>query len=138
MLYGDLLVHFIEMFLTVDYFTQLPNVGVGYNNKSEVLKTEIILQPSTGEEIKGPSGRLAGRSNWRVNDISDSEDIWTRDDTPLKIGYYIVHPENKNIYIVNSKKNYGYYAGFIAWEIVRVQGNSVTTSSTTTVKEGSF
>lgn len=138
MLYGDMLIHFSEMFLTVKYFTQIPQVGAGYTNKSEELTTEIILQAGTGSEIEGPSGRLSGRANWRVNDISDTEDIWTREDSPLKEGYYIIHPTNGKVYIVNKSLDWGLYGGFKAWEIVRVQGNNGTTASTIAVKAGSF
>lgn len=137
MVYGDALIHFSELFVSVDYYKDTPKVGDGYN-REHLGKTDIILQPGTGEQIVGPSGRLAGRSNWRVIDSSDNEYVWVAEDSPLQIGHTIKHPENSLFYKVVESTAWSFYAGFRAYKIQKIQGNNENTSAAPSLKQGVF
>ena len=138
MVYGDSLIHFSEMLVSVDYYKDTPKVGEGYD-RVYLGKVDIILQSSTtGEQLVGPSGRLAGRSNWRVIDSSDNEEVWVEETSPLELGHTIKHPSNGLYYKVVSKSSWGYYAGFKAFKIQKIQGNNDNNLEPAGIKQGAF
>ena len=124
MIYGNTIIHFSELFRDVEYFTQKPKIGAGYTDKSEVKTTRLILQSDTGIEIKGTSGRLSGRNNWKIYDKSDTEIIWIKEDSPLAIGYYLIHPDNHEVYAIIKDTGWSHEGGFRSLVIERVQGNN--------------
>lgn len=135
-IYGDILVHFSEQFVTTEYFVKEPIVGAGLKTQSSGT-CRLILQSGEGMQILGSSGRLAGRSNWRVLDYSDNEFIWVRKDSPIQIGYYIIHPKSKELYAVVRAADWDFYAGFNAFQISRVQGKT-DDKQNTTINKGEF
>ena len=136
MIYGNMLIHFTELYRTVEYFTQEPKIAAGYKNKSEVKTTRIILQTDTGMSIKGTSGRLSGRNNWKIYDFSDDDTIWVPNNSPLKVGYYIKHPGNDYIYAVVKEAPWEYEGGFRIMKIEKVQGG--ITDSPLSITTGSY
>ena len=137
MVYGDSLIHFSELFVSVEYYQDTPTVGDGYD-RVYLGTVDIILQPGTGEQLVGPSGRLAGRSNWRVIDSSDNESVWVPEDSPLKIGHTIKSPENGLFYKVVESSPWSFYAGFKSYKIQKIQGNNDNNLEPAGIKQGAF
>lgn len=138
MVYGDSLIHFSEMLVSVDYYKDTPKVGEDYD-RVYLGKVDIILQSNaTGEQLVGPSGRLAGRSNWRVIDSSDNEEVWVEETSPLELGHTIKHPSNGLYYKVVAKSSWGYYAGFKAFKIQKIQGNNNNSNNSLQTKKGIY
>lgn len=137
MVYGDFLIHFSELFIEVDYYKDIPNVGAGFK-REHLGKVNVILQPGSGEQLLGPSGRLAGRSNWRVADSSDNECLWVEESSPLEIGHTIQHPDNKQFYRVVDYSSWGFYAGFKSFKIQKIQGNNCNNNDSIEINQGVF
>ena len=135
--YGDSLIHFSELFVEAEYYKDTPKVGAGYD-REYLGKVDIIIQPGTGEQLVGPSGRLAGRSNWRVADSSDTEYVWVSEDSPLQIGHTIKHPQNNLFYKVVESSPWSFYAGFKAYNIQKIQGNNSNDKTSVGIKQGVF
>lgn len=137
MIYGNSLLHFSELFVTVEYYKDTANIGAGFT-REYLGTTVIIIQQGSGETLVGPSGRLAGRSNWRVADSSDYETIWTMEDSPLELGLTIKHPENNLFYRLVKGTSWEEYAGYKKFGLQKIQGNNNNSSVAPTVKSGVF
>jgi hypothetical protein len=137
MVYGDFLIHFSELFVEVDYYKDTANTGAGFT-REYLGKVNIILQPDNGEQLLGPSGRLAGRSNWRVADSSDTECVWVEENSPLEIGHTIQHPDNHMFYKVIEYSSWGFYAGFKAFKAQKIQGNNCNSDDSMDISQGVF
>lgn len=136
--YGEMLAAFPEIFQTVPYYVQEPEVGGGYQPPSVSGFTDVIIMADkTFTATLGERAFTADSSD--VLDYGDREFLWAPSDTPLRVGYFVFNPDAALLYRIVSKSEWGHYGGFIRFSFEIVQGQtSEPDRETATLIKGTF
>ena len=135
-IYGNILLHFTEQMINVEYFQQIARVGSGYDPVGESSLIRVILQAGQGKEILGATGRLSQHAGWRTLAVTDKEAIWTV--TPLVLGHYIRHPYNRKVMVIDKELDWAREAGFYAYTIEKVVGEDGSQTGSLVIEGGQF
>ena len=133
-LYGDALVHFLELRETFQYFEQVARVGAGYEPVGDVEDIVCIRQT-------GPGRRLSNTNRTDYNAIapaikvSDTLDIWSLSKR-LTLGFFVLY--DNSVYRIVSEKDWELESGYYAYTLEKVVGNDGSPETELPVKTGDF
>ena len=131
--YGNILDHFQELVVELPYYNQVARVGAGYEPVGEVVYVQCIRQAGPGRRLSG-STRTDFNAISPVLKINDNIVIWTYD--RLLVGYFVTY--EKEVYRLAKEKDWTLEAGFWAYALEKVVGNSGAEETTLPVKGGEF
>lgn len=131
--YGDILVHFPELVIRLPYFNQVAKVGAGYEPIGDKVLIDCIRQTGPGRRISGTT-RTDFNAISPVLKVNDNISIWT--EKRLQIGYFMIYA--KEIYRIAREKDWTLEAGFYAYQIEKLVGNTGAEETPLPVQVGQF
>lgn len=131
--YGSILVHFPELTLYLPYFNQVAKVGAGYEPIGDRVMIECIRQAGPGRRISG-STRTDFNVISPVLKINDNVSIWS--EKRLLVGYFVIY--EKEVYRLVKEKDWMLEAGFYAYQLEKLVGNTGSKETALPVQVGEF
>ena len=131
--YGDILVHFPELVISLPYFSQEPKMGAGYERSSDIQYITCVRQAGPGRKLSD-SVRADFGTISPVLKIKDNFVIWT--ETRLLVGYFMISADE--VYRIVTEKDWTLEAGFYAYLLEKVVGNNGNEEEALPVKVGDF
>lgn len=118
-IYGDFLDFFPELFDTVSFCSVEPRIGAGYDIQFDGVTDAIVM---TEKDFALKIGRNVRTDSNDILSFNDKEYLFAPSGSPLKVGFFIKHPENGLIYTLIGKAGWEKEAGFTKFEIEVMPG----------------
>ena len=131
--YGDILVHFPELVMRLPYFNQVAKIGAGYEPVGDKVVIDCIRQTGPGRRISGTT-RTDFNAISPVLKINDNISIWT--DHRLQVGHFVTYA--REVYRIAREKDWTLEAGFYAYQIEKLVGNTGVEETPLPVQVGQF
>lgn len=130
--YGDMLSSFNELFRTVKFWEASTDTGAGYQPK-EIVEFRVIILAT-----RSASFQEKKVADYKALDISNRDVLYSRDDTPIKVGMFLMHPDENEVFRVDVPINYAFTGGYKTWGITRVQGANGMNQQKVEINSGYF
>jgi hypothetical protein len=127
---------FPELFRPVEFWDREPLVGGGYRETERVTYRVIILPEGQEGYQEKALGKRA--ETYKALDIANHDVMYSKPWALIKLGMFLSHPDDGEIYMVDQPLEYAYVGGYNAWGINKVQGANGTNQCEISLKEGVY